>query len=628
MRREVFAIYTNKIVILALLAVMLGCEIMLAGEVSHAETATANATVTVAEACTMTAIVDSAHSAIVNPGQYVSEIGQTTLKVVCNDASGYAIYAVGNANNEYGNNKLLASLGGTLNPTYDIATGTATSGSTSNWAMKVNAVSGAYTPTIQSDTNGSFASYHIVPTTYTKVASYNAVTDATIGSSITSTYAAYVKQDQPAGNYDGKVKYTMVHPATETPAQPQTCPSNKICYFANAGNTEGTMGQQSITSSATTATLLASNYSRTGYGFAGWSDKYDYESNPNAHFYGPQEDITFTAGQYYGTNKGLPLYAVWIKSAGSLQDTSKVATLCGTGAGSLTAAATDGTANLGSVSALTDQRDNQTYAIAKLADGKCWMIENLRLESRDTVGDNRFDSSITNQSLAQGYGTSTTYGNFSGLADAESANFSNSTTANSLYYSGTQSGEASIDIGTTNYPGYRMPRYNTTNTSVRASSPTSNGVAMYSYGNYYTWHAAIADTTYYSSGDHGTTSLCPTGWRLPIGNQSTATNSFGALSVALGGPEGGATANSSSTPTGAVMSKAFRSYPNNFLYSGNFYTSSAYNRGSYGYYWSSTANDINYSYYLSLHSSNVTPGTNYNDKYSGFSIRCTVSAGA
>ena len=177
-----------------LLGILVFCAVGLVSEASHAETISANATVTVAEACTMTATIDSAHNATVNPGQYVDEIGQTTLKVVCNDAEGYAIYAVGNANNEYGNNKLLANLGGTLNPTYDIATGTATSGGTSNWAMKVNAVTGTYAPTIQN----SFGSYHEVPNVYTKVAEYASSTDTSTGSSITSTYAAYVKSDQPA----------------------------------------------------------------------------------------------------------------------------------------------------------------------------------------------------------------------------------------------------------------------------------------------------------------------------------------------------------------------------------------------------------------------------------------------
>ena len=642
MRREVLDRYISVMIFgLLLTTVLYGFG--LTSDFSHAETTSANASVTVAEACTMTATVDSAHSATVNPGQYVSEIGQTTLKVVCNDAEGYAIYAVGNANNEYGNNKLLANLGGTLSPTYDIATGTATSGNTSNWAMKVNAVTGAYAPTIQN----SFGSYHEVPNAYMKVAQYNSNTDTSTGSSITSTYAAYVKSDQPAGSYNGKVKYTMVHPTTEAPLSPQTATSNCINYFPNGSNVVGTMGCQSIGTSDTSATLLASNFSRTGYGFAGWSDVYDYGTNPNAKFYGPQETIAFTTGQYTGTNPGLALYAVWIKSAGSLQDSSKVATLCGTGVGSLTTAPIDDTANLSSVSALTDQRDNETYAIAKLADGKCWMIENLRLES--TNSDN------STGVLAQGYGTSATDGNFSGLADAESTGFTLTYTANSLYYSGTQEGTASIDIGTSNYPGYRMPRYNNTNTSARASSPTSNGGAMYSYGNYYTWHAAIADLTRNGTNNQSTTStsLCPTGWHLPTGGKAYASGDTSGVNVTgdtstfrefynLGyktmdevktayedTPNSGTAYYSSNTTNtaGKTATAAIRSFPNNFLYSGGFGTSSASHRGICGNYWSSTAGDSYRSYLLTLSSSIVSPGTDSNYKYSGYSIRCMVSAG-
>ena len=76
-----------------------------------------------------------------------------------------------------------------------------------------------------------------------------------------------------------------------------------------------------------------------------------------------------------------------------------------------------------------------------------------------------------------------------------------------------------------------------------------------------------------------------------------------------------------------TATQACRSFPNNFLYSGYFNTSSAYYRGSYGYYWSSTASSINYSYRLYLNSSVVTPGTDSSYKYDGFSIRCTASAG-
>ena len=394
------------------------------------------------------------------------------------------------------------------------------------------------------------------------------------------------------------------------------------------------MGCQSISSTTTSATLLASNFSRTGYGFAGWSNKFDYATNPEQEgikFYGPQEDITFTAGEYTGSNNGLALYAVWVKSEGSIQNSTKVSEVCNR----LTTAPTDGTANLSSVSAFTDSRDNNTYAIAKLADGNCWMIENLRLEAEDTRTPEK-------QALAQGYGTSATYGNFGGLAGAESANFAESTTEYSLYYSGTQSDDATINIGTTDYPGYRMPRYNNLNTPANANdrpqNPTSNfftdnntTAGMYSYGNYYTWHAAMANTTHYDSptatdadgktSETVNTSLCPTGWRLPYGRNNgngTMTGGFYNLNYTI---------NNDSNVTNSTANLKLRSFPNNFLYSGYFVASSVNYRGYSGSYWSSTSNNSSNSYYLSLSSPNVFPGTQNVYKYRGLSIRCTVSVG-
>ncbi len=565
----------------------------------HAEdTYVTSTTITIPESCSITSTLDTPHTATIPAGiysgnynsdghNYTNGIGQTTIKAFCNDSGGFAIYAIGYTNDTYGNTALVGP------DNNNIATGTATSGGTSNWAMKIGAVSGTYAPTIA----GTYGSYSAVPSTYDKVASFNAVTDNTNGSSITTTYAAYIASNQQPGTYNGKVKYTLVHPASaDTPLQPQVTDPGKICYYANANTYEGTMGCQTVSASATSITLLASNFSREGYGFAGWSKTFDYSDSTG--FLGPQEYIEFDAGTYTGANNGLSLYAHWAKSEGNLQNWS--------GCSDLTS---------GAVTALTDQRDDDTYAVAKLADGNCWMIENLRLES--TNSDN------STGTLAQGYGTSSTYGNFGGLADVESSNFSNSTTANTLYYSGTQSGTANIDIGATNDPASRMPRYNNTNTSARATNnPKTNNTSMYSYGNYYTWHAAIADTTYYSSGDHGTTSLCPKSWRLPIGDQSTVNISFGKLSVSLGGPANGATADSSSSPTGTEMSKILRSYPNNLLRSGYFYTSSVVDRGIYGNYWSSTAYTNLTSYYLYLYNEYVYPGTGSDYKYYGQSIRC------
>ena len=62
------------------------------------------------------------------------------------------------------------------------------------------------------------------------------------------------------------------------------------------------------------------------------------------------------------------------------------------------------------------------------------------------------------------------------------------------------------------------------------------------------------------------------------------------------------------------------------VYSGNFSGSSASNRGSSGNgnYWSSTANSSNNAYNLNFNSSNVNPGTNNNNKYNGFAVRCVA----
>ncbi|MDO5451568.1 MAG: hypothetical protein Q4F56_00570, partial [Candidatus Saccharibacteria bacterium] len=477
------------------------------------------------------------------------------------------------------------------------------------------------------------------------------VGDIATGASLTTTYAAYISPTQLADTYTGKVKYTMVHPASATPLQPQTTEPGYIAYYPNASTAVGSMSDsqggpvQQLTASQTEATLLAPNFSRDGYGFAGWSDAFDWATNANANFYGPNQDIAFTAGQYSGTNNGLSLYAVWVKSAGTFQ--SNASTVCS----SLTAAPATGTPTMASVSALTDERDNQTYTIAKLADGNCWMIENLRLEAENT-------RSAEDEALAQGYGkysgTGTDYGDFIGLADAESANFSNSTTANSFYYSGTQSGSATENIGSGDYPGYRFPRYNHINTDSTSASPTratsltksttyltTAGANIYGYGNYYTWPAAIADTSYYNTNNQiiENTSLCPKGWRLPGGGNKTNIelnkNDFYVLTLAITGaipnnydssdfPDW---SNSSPEDTeGTDALKAIRSYPNNFLFSGWFQDSSPTYRARSGIYWSSTvsrSNGSSVAYRLNFQSNAdvVQPSTS-GTKSRGGSVRC------
>ena len=192
----------------------------------------ATTTIRVKSTCSMTATIapGKQHAATMINGQYLADIGLTTIQTFCNDPSGYVIYAIGYTDGDAGitggYNTVLRS--STLGSTYDIPTNTNTSGDTSGWAMKLASVPGTYEPTIAStveevggvETTYPFTSYHTVPSTYTKVASFDSSTDLdTIGSSITTTYAAYIKPTQPAGTYEGQVKYVLLHPSDhEAPA--------------------------------------------------------------------------------------------------------------------------------------------------------------------------------------------------------------------------------------------------------------------------------------------------------------------------------------------------------------------------------------------------------------------------
>ena len=558
------------------------------------------------------------HTATVQNNQYTSEIGTTTFDTYCNDNGGYSIYAVGYSNDEYGNTYMKHN----SDSTFDFNTGIATSGNTSDWAMKLTAISGAYAPTIQSDANGTFSSYHVVPSTLTKVASYTSNTDMpatgvnATGSRFTSTYAVWISSTQVAGIYTGKVKYVLVHPADATPAQPVACASGKICYNANTNKAVGGMGRQTA-NAETEITLLASNFSREGYGFAGWNTEYDYSGT----FYGPNETITTPSDM----SSGLPLYAVWIESEGKMQDWN--------GCNSLTTATYSGNSEdetdwsilqtMNSLTALTDIRDNQTYAVARLSDGKCWMIENLRLDAENSSG----------EGAAQGFG-----GVFKGLAEYETSNFSNVTTANSLYKTDTDTESSAPNIidaashtaSDTDYSGYAFPRYNNNNTRARASSPTVNTGSTYSFGNYYTWASAKANTGHYSAAaasNSATTSICPHAWRLPTG---VGSGDYGKLSNSLGGYKNGSNVAQSmsdtTVPTAATMGMRFRAFPNNFVYSGRYNSTSASQRGTYAYYWTATARASGTAYALRFYSTGFNPGNTYPSKYIGYNVRCVIGS--
>ena len=179
-----------------------------------AESTSASASVNVSSACTFSSNTDSTHSTEIAPETWQENIGKTSFAVKCNDSGGYAVYAVGYSNDEWNNNTLVGPNSNVIN------TGTATTGNNSTWSMKLLPGEGD-TASIVSPYND----YAVVPgdqnddgddsnNSYTKVATYNSTTLGNTGSSFAVTYKSYIAKNQAAGDYAGKVKFAMVHPAT------------------------------------------------------------------------------------------------------------------------------------------------------------------------------------------------------------------------------------------------------------------------------------------------------------------------------------------------------------------------------------------------------------------------------
>ena len=169
-------------------------------------------TLTLSSSCTMSSVVDIEHNGSLISGTYIQDIGQTTIKTLCNDGNGYSVYATGYSNNEEGNNRLI----NTEYPQYSIDTGLNTSGLTSAWAMKLNNIPDDPSPTPPVIESAYDNTYGLVPQYWTRVASRpSGTTDMDEGSSFTTTYAVYASSNQHAGTYNGQVKYVLTHPSTQ-----------------------------------------------------------------------------------------------------------------------------------------------------------------------------------------------------------------------------------------------------------------------------------------------------------------------------------------------------------------------------------------------------------------------------
>ena len=270
--------------------------------------------ITVPISCTLSGTGMDTHTATMRNNTYQANIGTTTMKAFCNDPNGFSIYAIGYTNDTYGETHLDSS----VDSSYDIVTGTATSGNTSNWAMKLNAPNSesiSYPLTLD---NG-FGAYSQVPATFTKVAHRDSGTDvgaSAEGSTLTSTYAAFINTSQPAGTYTGKVKYALSHPVDQGPPTPYT-----ISYNQNATGTVTNMPTPNPLTDethASTVSISSTVPARNGYAFKGWCTvQVADDAACTGTTYNPDgrgTDLNWTINQG-STNNNLALYAMWWKAA-------------------------------------------------------------------------------------------------------------------------------------------------------------------------------------------------------------------------------------------------------------------------------------------------------------------------
>ena len=160
------------------------------------QTVTDTVEVTIGSACLITTSqTANTYSDSMTNGQLKSDFGSTEMTINCNDAGGWHVTAIGSGADSTDKTAMNASASGV-----DIATGTATSGDTSNWAMKVTGTGAT-----------GFTTFAAVPAGATDVATGSG---AVSGGTLTTTYQVFISATQQADTYTGQVTYTLAHPAS------------------------------------------------------------------------------------------------------------------------------------------------------------------------------------------------------------------------------------------------------------------------------------------------------------------------------------------------------------------------------------------------------------------------------
>ena len=217
---------------------------------------------------------------------------------------------------------------------------------------------------------------------------------------------------------------------------------------------------------------------------------------------------------------------------------------------------------------VVDARDNHTYWVQKLADGKCWMLTNL----------------------AYAGGGTNTYGDTKTLTD--DSNGWEQTFTLPRYYVHTNA--------------------NPTTNPTEPSDSTDGGETNPQYGYLYNWCGAMGGQPSACQNAVGagftSASVCPAGWRLPTGGTN---GEFNELIAAI-----------DETTEGLVAAALPTTWLSQF---GGAWYSTFGEQGSSGRYWSSTQNSSDYAHVLNSYTIWSVDPVYYTYKTNGLSVRCVTT---
>ena len=297
-----------------------------------------------------------------------------------------------------------------------------------------------------------------------------------------------------------------------------------------------------------------------------------------------------------------------------------------------------------------DNRDEHPYLIQRLADGKCWMLDNLDLDlTNRTIVDNLTTTNTNINTTADPYALESLkngardQGAKYATAGLEYHNWTSSTgtpASPNTSFSQPLVNRSGKCVGTdTSDPCVgKWQNANYTNNTVIDTVDASNtkynyGSGGYRIGTYYNYCAASAGSYCYGtesstgapSGD-ATSDICPAGWHMPSSNGGD-NGDYVTLCSAI---KGSACANHAWNDM-AITDETSMQYQlslpvaGRYSYSGNNIGFSDF-RGTYGFFWSSTWSGGTSMRNLIIRSSGIYPqDNNSNSRLGGYSIRCVSS---